>query len=82
MTVHRKQSQKREKSKIILPLQTDTTLLPKKRKTATNKKKTDKNKTDIYTKSKHNSRTDSLNIKNILAIQHKVHSVLVWIFYI
>jgi hypothetical protein len=52
MTVHKKQSQKRRKSKIILPLQTNTTLLPKKRKTATNKKKTDKTKTDIYTKIK------------------------------
>ena len=82
MTLHRKQSQKTRKSKIILPLQTDTTLLPKNRKNSKIIKKSDKTKTNMYTKIKPNSRTNALKIKNILAIQHKVHSVLVWIFYI
>ena len=77
MIVHKKETQKTGKSKIILPLQTDTTLLPKKKKTATKKKKIDKTKPNLYKKIKHNSKSNSLNIKNISTNQHKVHIPLV-----
>ncbi len=77
MIVHRKDTQKTRKSKIILPLQTYTTLLPKKRKTTKFIKKTDKIKTDIYTKIKHNNRANALKNRNITAIIHKVHTLLV-----
>ena len=77
MTVHRKNSQKTRKSKIILPLQTDTTLLNKNKKTTKNRTKREKNKTDIYKKIKYNNKANSLKIKNILANQYKVHTLLV-----
>jgi len=74
MTVHRKQNPKRRKSKIILLQKPYTTLLQKKRKNTKIIKKSDKTKTDIYKKNRLNTLSNPLKIKNILAIQYKVHS--------
>jgi hypothetical protein len=55
MTVHKKYTSKRTKSKIILPKKPYTTLLPKKRKSTKNINRTDKIYTEFYNKMKFTS---------------------------
>jgi len=74
MTLHRKQNQKRRKSKIILPQKPSTTLLQENRKRTKFINKIEKIKTNFYKENRLNTISSSLKIKNTLTIQYKVHS--------
>ncbi len=77
MIVHRKDTKKTAKSKIILPSRRYTTLLPKKRKNTKIINKSDKTKTNFYNKMQIIPHLASLKIKNISTNQYKVHTLLV-----
>ena len=74
MTVHRKDTQKEVKSKIILPLISSAILLPKNRKIKKKSNNTTQITIDSYTKTKINTNTTSLKIQNISTKLYKVHS--------
>ena len=73
MIVHKTES-KREKSKIILPTKPSTTLLPKKKKTATNTTNMRKISINSYKKSNISTVLASPKIQDIPTYQDKVHS--------
>ena len=72
-----KTDSKGDKSKIILPKNPSTTLMPKKKKITTNTTNMRKISMYFYKKSNISTVLASPTIQNSLTIHHKVHSSLV-----